>query len=122
MVPSKEQERGNAMGDCYSKKESLKILKNGCEDHDAPVRALSDGVKSLYTGGMLGASTRYRTAMAVSRSINSYSYFVDNVDRVRKKVFVGESRNNQILFSKSTLGTTRERIIATSTSIRPCNW
>ena len=83
MVPRKEQERGNRMGDCFSKKESLKILNNACNDHDAPLRRLRDGVQSLWTGGMIGASTRCRKAKAVRCDIRDYSFYVDNVGRVR---------------------------------------
>ena len=90
MVPSREQARGNQMGDCYSKKESLKILKSACDNHDAPVRAMSDGVKSLYTGSMVGASSRYRKAVAVRQGIMDFSHFVDNCGRVGINSWLGQ--------------------------------
>ena len=93
MVPSREQEMGNRMGDCYSKKESLKILKKAVGNHDGPVKALQAGVESLYTGGMLGASNRHRKAVAVSHRIMGFSSGVENVGRVRKGV--GKNKHNQ---------------------------
>jgi len=94
MVPSREQERGNRFGDCYSKKESLKILKNACDDHDAPVKAMRDGVTSLYTGGMVGASDRYRKAVAANSGIMGFSHYVDNCGRVR--IILDRSNSNHI--------------------------
>ena len=90
MVSGKEQQRSNRLGDSYSKYESRKILKGACEDFDAPVVALKEGVESLYSGGMLGASARHRRAVAVKRNITSFSYGADNVGRVRRN---NESEN-----------------------------
>ena len=84
MVPGREQEMGNRMGDCYSKKESLKILKSAVGGHDEPVLKLKAGVESLCTGGMVGASSSFRKAVAVKNGIWGYSFPVDNVGRVGK--------------------------------------
>ena len=83
MVPGSEQKRGNTFGDCFSKKESLKVLSGACEGSDAPVVALQKGVEHLYTGpGMLGASARRRQSEALSKSIMGFSHGDDNVGRV----------------------------------------
>ena len=83
MVPGKEQMRANKLGDAYSKKEGLNILEKVCEDYDAPVIALKKGVESLYAGRMANSAARYRKAMATRLDIRGFSFFVDNVGRVR---------------------------------------
>ena len=77
------------MGDNYSKKESLKILKKTVTNHDEPVKKLKSGVESLWTGGMVGASSKQRKALAVRHGIWGYSFPVDNVGRVRQIVGAG---------------------------------
>ena len=83
MVPGREQMRANKLGDAYSKKEGLNILETVCEDYDAPVIALKKGVESLYAGRMANSAARYRKAMATRLDIRGFSFFVDNVGRVR---------------------------------------
>ena len=83
MVPGSEQRKGNALGDCFSKKESLKILSGACEGSDSPVVALKKGVEHLYTGpGMLGVSARRRKAVASALKTMGFSHGDDNVGRV----------------------------------------
>ena len=85
MVSGKEQSKANKMGDAFSKKESLTILKSVTSDYDAPVRALQAGVTSLYLGaGMFGAGPRKRKAVAAKLGITGWGFFVDNVGRVGK--------------------------------------
>ena len=131
MVSGSEQRKGLTLGDCFSKKESLRILSSACENSDAPVISLKEGVEHLYTGpGMIGASARHRQSVAKKLGIKGFSHYDDNIGRVREniaeisfKIFKSffQSPSPKLFPSKSTLDSTRAWITPINTFNKQCS-
>ena len=82
MVPGRQQMEGNRRGDCYSKKESLRVLEKVCEDHAEPLYALKAGVEGLYLGSMASISAHSRKLLAARRGVTGFTIMADNVGKM----------------------------------------
>ena len=82
-VDQRTQHQMNLMGDSYCSVVGRKILETVCEDHDEEILNLKNGVDSLFTGPMAGATFRSRRSMAQREGINGFTILPDNVGIVR---------------------------------------
>jgi hypothetical protein len=82
MVPGRQQMEGNRRGDCFSKKESLRVLEKVCEDYAEPLYALKAGVEELYCGNMATLSAHSRKLLAARRGVRGFTIMADNVGKM----------------------------------------
>ena len=81
-VPGREQKKYQQLGDCYSKRESWKLMQGVSDGFDSPIIAMQKDVQSLYLGRMQMAGTRRRKAVAMKGNIRGFAFFADNVGMV----------------------------------------